>query len=148
MTRWSKATNSLPTTIVPARQAPLPSQITKGYIFTAMYLYDPFHRHASLCGRQPHRLRCYTCECAASAKKVSISGKAAGVLIPLLFICLCVAAWFKIQRTKGKRKRKCWSEAVDKRMFLLSDLGELGLFVRVDDVGSAGKVEVALEPGD
>ena len=79
---------------------------------------------------------------------MSISGKAAGVLISLLFICLCVAKWFKIQRAKGKQKRKRWSEAVDKRMSLLSDLGELGLFVRVDDVGSAGTVEVALELGD
>ena len=76
---------------------------------------------------------------------MSISGKAAGVLIPLLFICLCVAAWFKIQRVKGKQKRKCWSEAVNKRM---SNFGELGLFVRVDDVESAATVEVALEPGD
>ena len=54
---------------------------------------------------------------AANAKKKSISGKAAaGVLIPVLFICLCVVVWFKMQPAKGKAKRKRWGEAVDKRI--------------------------------
>jgi len=34
------------------------------------------------------------------------------------------------------------------RPILLSDLGKLGPFVRVDEVGPAGAVKVALEPGD
>ena len=43
---------------------------------------------------------------AANAKEKSITGKAAaGVLIPLLFICLCVAAWFEMQCAKGNVKR-------------------------------------------
>jgi hypothetical protein len=34
------------------------------------------------------------------------------------------------------------------RPILLSDLGILGPFVRVDEVGPTGAVKVALEPGD
>ena len=81
---------------------------------------------------------------AVNAKKKSISGKAAaGILIPPLFISLCVVAWFKMQGAMGKEKRRGRSDAVDKRMSLLSELGKLDPFVRVDDVGSAGRVEVA-----
>ena len=60
---------------------------------------------------------------AANAKKKSISGKAvAGVLIPLLFICLCATAWFKMQRVNGKEKRKRRSEAVNKRIVVSNRL--------------------------
>ena len=50
------------------------------------------------------RSACLLAVYAAKAKKKSISGKAAaGVLILLLFICLCAAAWFKMQRVKGAK---------------------------------------------
>ncbi|KAI0668098.1 hypothetical protein C8Q78DRAFT_980400 [Trametes maxima] len=46
---------------------------------------------------------------------------AAAVLLPLLFLIgLGVAAYIKISRTKGKEKRKRYSEAVDKRMSTIS----------------------------
>ena len=46
----------------------------------------------------------------------------AGVLIPLLFICLCATAWFKMQRVNGKEKRKRRSEAVNKRIVVSNRL--------------------------
>lgn len=45
---------------------------------------------------------------------------AAAVIIPLLVIGLCIAAFFKFSRAKGEEKRKRWSEAVDKRMSTIS----------------------------
>ncbi|KAI0350811.1 hypothetical protein OH77DRAFT_1412417 [Trametes cingulata] len=46
---------------------------------------------------------------------------AAAVLIPILFLIgLCVAAYIKISRAKGKEKRKRFSQAVDKRMSTIS----------------------------
>ncbi|KIJ62455.1 hypothetical protein HYDPIDRAFT_94457 [Hydnomerulius pinastri MD-312] len=45
---------------------------------------------------------------------------AAGVLIPLLFIGLGIAAYLKISRARGQDKRKRFSEAVDKRMSTIS----------------------------
>ncbi|KAG7448007.1 uncharacterized protein BT62DRAFT_986106 [Guyanagaster necrorhizus] len=45
---------------------------------------------------------------------------AAAVIVPLLFVGLCVAAWIKWQRMKGQEKRKRFSEAVDKRMSTIS----------------------------
>ncbi|KAI0338801.1 hypothetical protein BDW22DRAFT_1337400 [Trametopsis cervina] len=46
---------------------------------------------------------------------------AAAVLIPLLFIIgLCVAAYIKINRQKGKEARSRWSTAIDKRMSVIA----------------------------
>ncbi|KAH7925789.1 hypothetical protein BV22DRAFT_1128740 [Leucogyrophana mollusca] len=51
----------------------------------------------------------------------SSKGKiAAGVLVPLLFIGLGIAAYLKMKRAKGKEKRRRFSEAVDKRMSTIS----------------------------
>lgn len=54
-------------------------------------------------------------------KNKMTSGKtAAAVIVPLLFVLLCVGAYLKMQRSKGREKRKRWSEAVDKRMSTIS----------------------------
>ena len=45
-----------------------------------------------------------------------------GVLIPLLFICLCATAWFKMQRVNGKEKPQRRSEAVNKRIVVSNRL--------------------------
>ena len=122
MPRWWNATSSqsLQITIVPAGQAPFLSQLAGGPVFTATYTTPSTGTPASANVNQIDSGVTYVND-AANAKKKSISGKAAaGVLIPLLFICLCVAAWFKMQRAKGKEKRKRWSEAVDKRMSTIS----------------------------
>lgn len=56
-----------------------------------------------------------------SSSSSSSSGKiAAGVLVPLLFIGLGIAAYFKLNRTKSKEKSKRFSEAIDKRMSTIS----------------------------
>ncbi|EDR02439.1 uncharacterized protein LACBIDRAFT_295409 [Laccaria bicolor S238N-H82] len=122
MPRWWNATSSqsLQISIVPAGQAPFMSQIAGGPVFTATYTTPSTGTPASADVNQIDS-GVTPVNDAANAKKKSISGKAAaGVLIPLLFICLCVAAWFKMQRSKGKEKRKRWSEAVDKRMSTIS----------------------------
>ncbi|KAI0367124.1 hypothetical protein BV20DRAFT_584984 [Pilatotrama ljubarskyi] len=46
---------------------------------------------------------------------------AAAVLVPILFLIgLCVGAYIKLSRAKGKEKRKRFSQAVDKRMSTIS----------------------------
>ncbi|EGN97670.1 hypothetical protein SERLA73DRAFT_184470 [Serpula lacrymans var. lacrymans S7.3] len=45
---------------------------------------------------------------------------AAGVLVPLIFIGLGIAAYLKMSRSKGKEKRRRFSEAIDKRMSTIS----------------------------
>ncbi|KAJ8475326.1 hypothetical protein ONZ51_g6621 [Trametes cubensis] len=52
---------------------------------------------------------------------ISKGAAAAAVLIPLLFLIgLGVAAYIKISRTKVKEKRKRFSQAIDKRMSMIS----------------------------
>jgi hypothetical protein len=117
MPRWWNATSSqsLQITIVPAGQAPFLSQLAGGPVFTATYTAPSTGTPASADVNQIDS-GVTPVNDAANAKKKSISGKAtAGVLISLLFICLCVAAWFKMQRAK-----KSESEAVDKRISTIS----------------------------
>ena len=100
----------LQVTIVPAGQAPFLSQRAGGPIFTATSTTPSTGTPASGDVNQIDS-GITPVNGAANAKKKSISSKAvADVLIPLLFICLCVAAWFKMQRAKGKEKRKWWSD--------------------------------------
>ncbi|TFK45748.1 hypothetical protein OE88DRAFT_1740016 [Heliocybe sulcata] len=53
-------------------------------------------------------------------KGPSKGGVAAAVIFPLLFVAICIAAYIKFSRERGKEKRKRWSEAVDKRMSTIS----------------------------
>ncbi|OAX33302.1 hypothetical protein K503DRAFT_748909 [Rhizopogon vinicolor AM-OR11-026] len=56
-----------------------------------------------------------------SSSTSSSGGKiAAGVLVPLLFIGLAIAAYFKLNRAKTKEKSRRFSEAIDKRMSTIS----------------------------
>lgn len=45
---------------------------------------------------------------------------AAAILTILVVVALCVAAYVKFKRAKGKMERKRWTEAVDKRMSTIS----------------------------
>ncbi|KAG1790477.1 hypothetical protein EV424DRAFT_1508866 [Suillus variegatus] len=56
-----------------------------------------------------------------SSNSSSSSGKiAAGVLVPLIFIGLGLAVYFKLSRAKSKEKSRRFSEAIDKRMSTIS----------------------------
>ena len=56
-----------------------------------------------------------------SSNSSSSKGKvAAGVLVPLLFIGLGIAAYFKLSRAKAKEKSRRFSVAIDKRMSTIS----------------------------
>ncbi|KAG1726826.1 hypothetical protein EDB19DRAFT_1833293 [Suillus lakei] len=56
-----------------------------------------------------------------SSSSSSSSGKiAAGVLVPLIFIGLGIAVYFKLSRAKSKEKSRRFSEAIDKRMSTIS----------------------------
>ena len=53
-------------------------------------------------------------------KGPSKGGIAAAVILPLLFVAICIAAWLKFSRAKTSEKSKRWSEAIDKRMSTIS----------------------------
>lgn len=53
-------------------------------------------------------------------KGPSKGGVAAAVILPLLFVALCIAAWLRFNRAKSTEKSKRWSEAIDKRMSTIS----------------------------
>ncbi|KAG1769059.1 hypothetical protein EV702DRAFT_979112 [Suillus placidus] len=56
-----------------------------------------------------------------SSNSSSNSGKiAAGILVPLIFIGLGIAVYFKLNRAKSKEKSRRFSEAIDKRMSTIS----------------------------
>ncbi|KAF8209681.1 hypothetical protein K438DRAFT_1753332 [Mycena galopus ATCC 62051] len=55
-----------------------------------------------------------------SSHKVSPGGKAAAVLLPLIFVALLGFAYLKWKRGKGQAKRSEWSEKLDKRMSTIS----------------------------
>lgn len=56
-----------------------------------------------------------------SSSSSSSSGKiAAGVLVPLIFIGLGIAVYFKLSRAKAQEKSRRFSEAMDKRMSTIS----------------------------
>ncbi|KAF9039044.1 hypothetical protein BJ165DRAFT_1407291 [Panaeolus papilionaceus] len=51
---------------------------------------------------------------------VTPGGKAAAVLVPLIFIGLAIAAFIKWKRSKRQQKSKAWTEKVDQRMSTIS----------------------------
>ena len=96
---------------------PFLSQLAEGPIFTAAYVAPSTGTPASVDVNQIDS-GVTPVNDAANAKEKSISGKAAaGVLIPLLLVRRCVV---RDVARKGQRKRKLWSEVVDKRMSTIS----------------------------
>ncbi|PPR07966.1 hypothetical protein CVT24_002645 [Panaeolus cyanescens] len=55
-----------------------------------------------------------------SNQGITPGGKAAAVLVPLIFIGLAIAAYIKWKRTKQQQKSKKWTEKVDQRMSTIS----------------------------
>ncbi|KAH9475110.1 hypothetical protein JR316_0012221 [Psilocybe cubensis] len=122
MPRWWNATaeQSLQLTVVPAGQPPFMSTLPGGPIFTAKYdaptdgpvpaVADTTQVDSGITQVNDHLAK----------SGVSPGGKAAAVILPLLFIALCVAAYIKMKRARNREKRKQWTEKVDKRMSTIS----------------------------
>ncbi|KAF8968497.1 hypothetical protein BDZ97DRAFT_1654857 [Flammula alnicola] len=120
MPRWWNATSSqsLQISIVPHGNPLFMSTFAAGPVFTATYTAPSTGTPDAA---NVNQIDSGVTLVNNAAKKTMTSGKtAAAVLIPLLFIILCIGAYIKLKRSKGIEKRKRWTEAVDKRMSTIS----------------------------
>ena len=122
MPRWWNATSSqsLQISIVPSGQPLFMSTFPAGPVFTATYS-QPSSGTPESADTSQIDSGITAVNDSANAKKAMTPGKkAAAVLLPLIFILLCGAAFIKLKRSRGLGKRKAWTEAVDKRMSTIS----------------------------
>lgn len=121
MPRWWNNTSpmNLQLRILPSEAAPFTSDLPAGPIFSATYTLPtdgsvPVEADTT-------QVDLGTTFVNDNAKGGMTSGKAAAaVLIPLIFIGLCVGAYLKWKRGRGLVQRKKWTEQVDKRMSTIS----------------------------
>lgn len=119
--RWWNDSSSIPLqfSIVASGSQPFLSPFPAGPVFTATYT-------APASGSTPDEANLDTPNTVTYVNNFPTSsslskGKiAAGVLVPLFFIAVGIYVYIKISRTRGKEKRKRFSEAVDKRMSTIS----------------------------
>ena len=118
---WWNSTSSqnLQVSIVNAGEPPFLSAVPGGPIFNATYTAPssgspPANTNQGSSGITPVN------DLSNAQKSLSAGKKAAGVLLTLLFIGLGIAGYIKYKRYKGKKERKRWTEAVDKRMSTIS----------------------------
>ncbi|KAF9553430.1 hypothetical protein CPC08DRAFT_767542 [Agrocybe pediades] len=122
MPRWwgSTAEQSLQVVILPAGGLLFQAKYPNGPVFTATYTEPASGVPAAADTNQIDPSGVTPVNDLATKPGLSPGKKAAAVLIPLLFIILCVTAYFKMKRSRNKDKRKKWTEAVDKRMSTIS----------------------------
>ncbi|KAH9934606.1 hypothetical protein B0H21DRAFT_77406 [Amylocystis lapponica] len=121
--KWYNSTSSiqLQFAILPAGTPPFMATLPAGPLFTATYTKPtsgevPSAADTTSGGAVVENVNNMPKSGGHSSGKV-----AAGVLVPLLLLIgLGVAYYIKRNRTKGKEKRKRWSEAIDKRMSTIS----------------------------
>ncbi|KAF8151440.1 hypothetical protein B0H34DRAFT_625733, partial [Crassisporium funariophilum] len=120
--RWWNATASqnLQISIVPAGLPPFMSNLPGGPVFTATYTEPAGGTPASADVNQIDSGITQVNDLSKAEKPMTPGKTAAAVILPLLFVMLCVGVYIKMKRNKGKDKRKAWSEAVDKRMSTIS----------------------------
>ncbi|KAJ3509434.1 hypothetical protein NLJ89_g5223 [Agrocybe chaxingu] len=120
--RWWDATPSqlLQISIVPAGEPAFNSTFIGGPVFTATYT-------APSDGSVPEAADTTLTESPItyvndlSQKSGMNPGKtAAAVILPLLFVGLCIGAFIKMKRARGQERRKEWAEKIDKRMSTIS----------------------------
>ena len=113
----STSSQSLQISIVEANQPPFLSAMPGGPIINATYT-------ASSSGAAPSSGTnsgvTQVNDLSNASKSLSAGKKAAAVLLTLLFIGLGIAGYIKYKRYKGRKERKRWTEAVDKRMSTIS----------------------------
>ncbi|EIN06503.1 hypothetical protein PUNSTDRAFT_53946 [Punctularia strigosozonata HHB-11173 SS5] len=116
---WNDTTSvNLQLLIINSGDAPFMATLPAGPIWTATY--DPSNYTGSSSDTDTDTTDTIT-NAAESKHGLSKGATAAAVLLPLLFIIgLIVAGYIKVKRSRGKDKRKRWSEAVDKRMSTIS----------------------------
>ncbi|KAG1761410.1 hypothetical protein EDD22DRAFT_804562 [Suillus occidentalis] len=120
-TKWwnDTSTVNLQLSIVTSNTQPFLSPFPAGPVFTATYTApSDGSTPASADLSSPDGVT-YVGNFSSSSS--SSSGKiAAGILVPLIFIGLGIAVYFKLSRAKAKEKSRRFSEAIDKRMSTIS----------------------------
>lgn len=123
MPRWwnSTASESLQILIAEANVAPFLASYTSGPMITATYTAPSGTSVPAAADTSIVDSGITTVDDLSTTTKGLSPGKtAAAVLMPLLVVLLAIGVYLKFQRTKGREKRKRWSEAVDKRMSTIS----------------------------
>ena len=122
MPRWwnSTASQTLQVSIMPAGQPPFLSAFPAGPVFTATYVAPasgtPASANTAIVGSGITQV-----DDIAKAEKALGGKKAAAAIMTLLVVAaLCIAGYIRYKRMKGKKERKRWTEAVDKRMSTIS----------------------------
>lgn len=124
MPRWwnSTASESLQVLIAEANTPPFLASYTSGPLITATYVAPsgtsvPAAADTSIVDSGITAVGNLN---TSTSKGLAPGKTAAAVLMPLLVVFLAIGVYFKMQRAKGREKRKRWSEAVDKRMSTIS----------------------------
>ena len=122
MPRWwnSTASQTLQVSIVVAGQPAFLDTVPGGPVFSATYAAPASGAPASA---DTSQLSSGITQVDDLAPKNGLSPgkKAAAALLTLLFVIgVCIAGYIKFKRNKGKKERKRWTEAVDKRMSTIS----------------------------
>jgi hypothetical protein len=121
--KWWNATSSvqLQLGIVAAGTPPFTSTLPAGPVFTATYTKPTSGAVPSSADTSTPSSAKTEVNNFSTPKKPLAPGKtAAAVLMPLLFVALLVAAYFRISRARGRAERRRWSQAVDSRMSTIS----------------------------
>ena len=116
----STSTESLQISIVSAGEPPFLSAVPGGPVFNVTYNASNLTTLPTDTTPQGNSAITPVDDLSNAQKSLSAGKKAAGVLITLLFIGLGIAGYIKYKRYKGKKERKRWTEAVDKRMSTIS----------------------------
>lgn len=119
MPRWWNASDTvaLQVSIVPHGNATFLSDFPAAPIFNATYTQPASGMPASA---NVNIIDTGETVVNGAAPQMNSGKTAAAVILPLLFIALCIGAYIKLKRKKGIQKRKRWTEAVDKRMSTIS----------------------------
>ena len=126
MPRWwnSTASQSLQLTIVAAGDPPFLTSLPAGPVITATYSAPaagkPIPAAADTSKTDSGITQVNNAALSSSNKSISPGHAAAAVILPLLFIGLCIGVYFRRQRNKQQQKTKRFSEALDKRMSTIS----------------------------
>ena len=114
----STSSQSLQVSIVTAGQPPFLSAMPGGPIINATYT-APSSGAPPSTGATSSGITQVN-DLSNATKSLSAGKKAAAVLLTLLFVALGIAGYIRYKRVKGKKERKRWTEAVDKRMSTIS----------------------------
>ena len=116
----STSSQSLQVSIVNAGQPPFLSTMPGGPVFNATYTAPSSGSPPSTDTSQVSSGITQVNDLSNTSKSISAGKKAAAVLLTLLLVVLSIAGYIRYKRYKGKKERKRWTEAIDKRMSTIS----------------------------